>query len=129
MVGLSEAFKTQIDSESWDSIARMALNFQVELSKDDKEAVRLRKKLAVIKHMIHTTMKDPENADRIKDASFFVSLFRTVESLEKDFEKQKLRRNEFLFFLNAVLQKVKSEKLVVHKVLERKNEFKRMKKE
>lgn len=129
MVGLSEAFNAQLDSESWDSIARMALNFQVELSKEDKEAVRLRKKLAVIKHLIHTSMKDPEKADKQIDAAFFVNLFRTVESLEKDFEKQKIRRNEFLFFLNAVLQKVKSEKLVVHKVLERKNEFKRMKKE
>ncbi len=127
MVGLSEAFKLQLDSESWDSIARMALNFQVELSKEDKNAVRLRKKLAIIKHLLHTTMKDPEMADKTMSAAFFVNLFRTVESLELEFEQQKLRKNEFLFFLNALLQKVKSEKLVVHKVLERKNEFKRMK--
>ncbi len=127
MVGLSEAFKEQLDSESWDSIARMALNFQVELSKEDKNAVRLRKKLAILKHVLHTNMKGQEKSDKSIDASFFVNLFRTVESLEKEFEQQKIRRNEFLFFLNAVLQKVKSEKLVVHKVLERKNEFKRMK--
>jgi len=127
MSGLSEAFKSHLDSESWDAIAQMALGFQIELSREDKETHRLRKELTMVKHILYESIRTPESAHKLVNAAFFVRLYKDVARFEKTFDKHKIERIGFLMFLQAVLGKLRKERLVVHKPIERKNEFKMMK--
>ncbi|MBI2079366.1 hypothetical protein HYT84_01265 [Candidatus Micrarchaeota archaeon] len=127
MTGLSEAFKERIEGESWDSIAQMALHFQVDIESDDNKVRRLRKEVGMIKHILHEHLKTPENAEKTLNAAFFVRLVKTITKLEKAAEKHRAERTGFLMFLKAVLHKLKRERLFVFKTLERKDEFKRMK--
>jgi hypothetical protein len=56
-----------------------------------------------------------------------VRLYKTIDKLERSFKRYELERTEFLVFLHAVLHRIKREKLQVHKPLERKNEFRKLK--
>lgn len=116
-----------IEHEGWDGVGRMALNFQVELSEDGKRAARLKKEMILVKHILYESMKKPEDAERFVNAGLFVRLHQTIERLEKELDENRMRRTEFLAFLKVLLQRLKHEKLIVYKTLERKNEFKRMK--
>jgi len=127
MSGLSELLKHRFEGESWDAIAQMAMGFQIELSREDPQTAKIRKELAMIKHILHENMKSPDSAQKFANAAFFVRMYKTLQRLEKEFDKHGLERAEFLMFLEAVLHKIRNERLIVQKPLERKNEFKRLK--
>jgi hypothetical protein len=127
MAGLQRAMEHQLDDESWDSIAQMALSFQIELSEEGRHTARLQKELSLVKHILYESMKTPERVEDCLNASFFIRLYKTLDKLEKSFKKHELERTEFLVFLRAVLHKANRQQLRVHKPLERKNEFRRLK--
>jgi hypothetical protein len=127
MTGLHKAMEHHLENESWDSIAQMAIAFQIELSGESRHAARLRKEMALIKHLLYENIKTPELAERNLDADFYVRLYKTIDKLERSFKRYELERTEFLVFLHAVLHRIKREKLQVHKPLERKNEFRKLK--
>jgi hypothetical protein len=83
--------------------------------------------MTMLKHILYENMKTPEMAEKYANAAFFVRMHQTVSKLEKSFDRHKLERTEFLMFLHALMHKLRREKLIVYKQLERKNEFTRMK--
>lgn len=127
MAELSEDFKRRIEEESWDSVAQMALGFQINITNNSKECRRLSKQLGMVKHLIHEHLRKAEDVDKFLNASFFVRLVKTLDSMEKSLKKYNIEKSEFLIFLKAVLHKLKKERLVVSKTLERKNEFRKLK--
>ncbi|HIH23281.1 TPA: hypothetical protein HA238_06140 [Candidatus Micrarchaeota archaeon] len=124
---LSEEFKKSFENESWDSIAHMALTFQIELDEEDKHQKRLKKELGMLKHVLHHHLKDQEAAARNLNITFFVRLHKTIARLEKAFDRHDVKRREFLVFLKAILHKLRNTRFMVFKTLERKNEFGKMK--
>lgn len=127
MTPLSEHVGMQLESENWDTVARMALSFQIEFEKEDKHTAKLKKEMTLLKHILYENMKTPEMAEKYLNAAFFVRMHQTLARLEKSFDRNNLERTEFIVFLHALMHKLRREKLIVYKQLERKNEFTRMK--
>ena len=120
-------FKQMIEVESWDSIAHLAMTFTVDFEADNKETKRLKKEIAIVKHILHEHLKNPDYSDKFVNGSFFITLVRCIDKFELAFDKHKSKQRDFLIFLKAILSRIKKEKLIVHKPIERKTEFKKMK--
>jgi hypothetical protein len=128
MSALSDSFASQIEAESWDSVGRMALNFQIGIPGNGRKTARLKKEMSLVKHIFHAHTKTEERKDRFVNAAFFVNFHKTLKKLERSFEDNGLPRPELMIFLEAVQLKLRKERLVVYKTLERRGEFERMKK-
>lgn len=116
-----------IEEDNWDSIAHMAMTFNVEFEQENKETKKLKKEIAIVKHILYEHLKDPEQSGKFINGSFFITLVRCIDKFEHAFEKHKSREKSFVIFLKALLKRIKTEKILVHKPAERAVEFKKMK--
>lgn len=124
MIGeLEERMKTKVEEESWDTIATLALSFEIELEKENKELQKVKKEMQIIKHILYEHLQNPEDAKKFITTNFFVKLVKTLEKLEKVLKKYEIERSEFLVFLRMLVFKMRKERLIVFKKLERKTEF------
>ncbi len=117
----------QIENESWEDIAHMAHVFHIELEGDHNGTKKLKKELCFVKHILHEHLCDQDKIQDFVNTSLFITMVKTIDKFEKAFDKHDIKRREFLLFLKAILDKLKKEKLMVEKPMERKVEFKRMK--
>ena len=117
----------QLESESWEDIPRLAHSFHIELDSDSNSTKKLKKELCLVKHILHEHLCNPDNLDSFLNTSLFIKMVEAVDKFEKAFDKNNLRRREFLLFLNAVLGKIRKEKLKAEKPLQRKLELTRLK--
>ncbi|MBN2478485.1 hypothetical protein JXB01_04310 [Candidatus Micrarchaeota archaeon] len=126
---LGKKFEKQVEESEWDSIAEMAKTFQIEFEEETTEVKKLKKKIKMTKRLLYEHLKNPEDAEKtVKNPAFFTGLVKTVEEFEKHLDKHKTSRKELLIFLKALLARVRKEKLKVHKTMQIKKDFQRMKK-
>ena len=124
---LNQEFIKQIEGEDWAYLAKMAISFKLEFETNCSELKKLKKRLGVVKHIVHEHLKDPEYAQAFANTSMFIGLVKTIDDFEAIAERNKMESIEFVVFLKALIQKIKRQKIYALKPLERKVEFKKMK--
>lgn len=119
--------KNRMNPENWDYLAQMAHSFELELEQGEKETAKLQKELQMIKRIIHAHLSNGTAITKFLSAKFVIKLYRTIEKLDKKITTHTQQHKEFLLFLRALLNKMKQEKLVVYKTLEKAVEFRKHK--
>ncbi|MGV8176799.1 MAG: hypothetical protein ACP5NX_03300 [Candidatus Bilamarchaeaceae archaeon] len=120
--------RDRISKESWDSLANMALTLRVEFEGEDKEARKLQKEIAVVKQVLYEHMNAVGKGEaEMNPASMYVRLYKLMETMERKMEKQSPGRHELLYFIDALLMKLKNEKLAVFKPMKMRSEFGKLK--
>jgi hypothetical protein len=115
-----------IDNESWDSLATKLISIPISIGNEDKELLRLRKEMELIKHVMHEQLVS-FNGNNTIDTAVFVGAIKSIDRIEKCLDKRGIKNNEFMIFLRMVLEKMKKQRLVVKKPLEMQKEFGKMK--
>lgn len=126
-MALDSEFKKQIEKEDWTYFANLINTFELKISKTTEENQKLQKELQMTKKVIHAYLSHEEKREKFLSTKFFVKLYSTIKKLETKIEQNNSLHNEFLTFLNVLLYKMKKQKLVVYKVLEKINEFQKHK--
>ncbi|MFH2106818.1 MAG: hypothetical protein ABII22_06160 [Candidatus Micrarchaeota archaeon] len=116
-----------LERETWESLAHLALVFSVEFEKDDHQTRKIKKEVDILKRVIHGHLSTNSVSSQYLNAVFFVNLNKTIKKLEHAFEKNKVKRSDFLIFLKALTNKIRKEKLYVDKPFERVKEFGKLK--
>ncbi|MEW6528674.1 MAG: hypothetical protein AB1391_02180 [Candidatus Micrarchaeota archaeon] len=124
---LHSNIKDRVNFETWEYIAQIAHSFELDLEQGDPEIIKLQKELQMIKRIIHAHLSNGTSITKFLSAKFLIKLYRTIEKLDEKIALHKQQHKEFLIFLRALLGKMKREKLVVYKTLEKKTEFQRHK--
>ena len=115
-----------IDNESWDSLAAKLISIPISIGSEDKELLRLRKEMEVIKHVMHEQLIS-FNGNNTIDTAVLVGAHKSIDRIEKNLDKRGIKNNEFMIFLRMLLEKMKKQRLVVKKPLEMQKEFGKMK--
>lgn len=124
---LHSDLRKRMELEDWGYIAQMAHSFELEIEQGDAQTMKLQKELQMIKRVVHAHLSDEASREKFLSPKFLVKLYRTIEKLDGKIIYQRRWRGEFLTFLRALLHKMKQERLVVYKTLEKANEFHRHK--
>ncbi len=124
---MTSELKRRIEHEDWSYIARMAHAFELEVGEREKEGARLHKELQMVRKVIHAYLSHEQGREKFLSAKFLMRLHRTIRKLDEKFAQHRHMHSEFLTFLRTLLHKMKQEKLVVYKVLEKTREFQRHK--
>lgn len=120
---LDSEIKKRVEQEDWDSLASLAHSFELEIEKGDGETKKLQKELQIIRQVVHAYLSNERERKKFLSAKFLIGMHKTIEKLDKKITEHNYWRGEFLIFLRAILHKMKQEKLIVYKTLEKVNEF------
>lgn len=115
-----------IGDEGWDTLANMLNSMQIDLGKKRGKLKKLQKEMEVVKHILYEQLRS-FNGNQSVDMSFFVGTMKTVSRIEEELEKHGIENNEFMVFLNIVLDRIKKQRLVVKKPMEMQKEFGKLK--
>ncbi|VVB98607.1 Uncharacterised protein [uncultured archaeon] len=124
---LHSELKRRIEGEDWDYIAHMAHTFELDLEQGDAETRKLQKELQMIRRVVHAYLSSERGREKFLSTKFLIKMHKTIAKLEGRMEQNQRWRGEFLTFLHALMHKMKQEKLVVYKTLEKTREFQRHK--
>lgn len=119
--------KKRIVEEDWSYLAHMAHAFELEIESKSDETNRLQKELQMIRKVVHAYLSHEEGRDKFISPKFLVKMHHTIRKLEKKIAHHRHMHGEFLTFLRALMHKMKQEKLVVYKTLEKTREFQKHK--
>lgn len=108
--------------KSWEEIAILARDLETTIHSEEEEARQLEKKMQVIRQVLYENMKDPERMRHLS-SKFYVRLTKILEEMEGQMKKYNAHRHEFIIFLQILLSKLKKEKLVVTRQMDRRVEF------
>jgi hypothetical protein len=124
---LQSELKRRIEEEDWDYIAHMAHTFELDIEQGDADARRLQKELQMVRRVVHAHLSNEKSREKFLSTRFLIKMHRTITKLEAKMEQNQRWRGEFLTFLRALMHKMKKERLVVYKTLEKTREFQRHK--
>ncbi len=124
---LHSDIKKRLEQEDWDYLAHIAHTFEFEIQMKDNEGRRLQKELQVLRKVVHAHLSSEKNREKFLSTKFMVRLHKTIAKLESRIAQNEHLHAEFLAFLRALMHKMKQEKLVVYKILEKTREFQRHK--
>lgn len=124
---LHPELRKRIEQEDWDYLARMAHSFELEMEKDSGDTARLHKELQMVRKVVHAYISHEKGREKFLSTKFLVKMYKTIEKLEDKIAGHEHMHGEFLTFLKALMHKMRQEKLVVYKTLEKTHEFQRHK--
>ncbi|MEM4272052.1 MAG: hypothetical protein QXH30_00505, partial [Candidatus Bilamarchaeaceae archaeon] len=104
----------------------LARDLETTIHSEEEEARQLEKKMQVIRQVLYENMKDPERMRHLS-SKFYVRLTKILEEMESQMQKYNAHRHEFIIFLQILLSKLRKEKLVATRHLDRRVEFGRHK--
>ena len=116
-----------IANEEWETIANALAGLDTGIEENGISTKVLKKKAEMVKKVFYEYMRGGSFQANSIDASFFVGTAKMISSLEKEYEKNKIERREFLIFLKLILYKFRQQKITAKKQLEIRSSFQRMK--
>jgi len=108
--------------KSWEEIAILARDLEIAIDSEEDEARQLEKKIRIIRQVLYENMNDPERM-RHFSTKFYLRLTKILEEMEGQMNKYNMQRHEFVIFIQIILSKLKKEKLVGTRQLDRRVEF------
>lgn len=124
---LQSEHKKRIENEDWDALARLAHAFEFEVTEKSVETAKLIKELQMIKKVVHAYISHEKHRKTFLSPKFLLKMYATIQKLENKIKEHERMHGEFVAFLEDVLHKMKQEKLVVYKTLEKTQEFQKHK--
>ena len=121
-----DSISDSLVSADWDTIAHALMALHSGIKPKDAESRNMRAKLGLIKILMYENIRS-WNGNSSIDLSFFIATYKTIKSLESEFEKKEIRNKELLIFLKLLLYKFEKLKLKAKKPLEVQAEFGKMK--
>ena len=110
----------------WEELAYALKTIESGVEGDDAEAKRLRAQLGVVRVLMYEKIRGWNGEDSI-DLSFFIASFKTIQKLQKEFDRKGVKKQEFLIFLRLLFYKFQKQKLIAKKPLATLAEFDKMK--
>lgn len=110
----------------WDSLAHTMKALSTGVDAKDARSRRLRTKAGLVRMILYDKLRG-FNGDDFIDLAFFIASVKTIRTMERDFDAHRIKRREFLIFLQLLLQKFGRQKLTVKKPRDMLAEFGRMK--
>jgi hypothetical protein len=92
----------------------------------DAGSRRLRTKAGLVRMILYYKLRGLDG-DGSMDLAFFIASVKTIRGMEREFDAHRIKRREFLIFLQLLLQKFGRQKLIVKKPRDMLAEFGRMK--
>ncbi|MBU0586806.1 hypothetical protein KJ780_04795 [Candidatus Micrarchaeota archaeon] len=124
---LSSELRKRITAEDWEYFGHLASTFSLELETTGVKTAKFQKELQMIRKVLHAYMTHEEGRARFISPRFMIGMYKTIKGVEKKIAEDEQKHVEFLAFLNALLYKLRQEKLIVYKTLEKTREFQRHK--
>lgn len=115
-----------IASAEWEAIAKMIASTSIGIEGESPARRRLRTKTGLVKLILTQKIGSFNGNDSI-EMSLFISSFKTIRSIERDYDANLVKRREFLTLLKLLLDKFGKQKLTVKKRRAMLNELDRMK--
>ncbi|MBU0591808.1 hypothetical protein KKF81_00290 [Candidatus Micrarchaeota archaeon] len=110
----------------WATLANMLTTLENGIEPNDATSRKLRAQLGVIRVIVYEKIRG-WNGDRTIDGSFLIGMFKTMNTMEKEYEQKGVKKREFLIFLRLLLHKFKKQKMIVKKPFVTISEFGKMK--
>ncbi|MEW6748231.1 MAG: hypothetical protein AB1295_00800 [Candidatus Micrarchaeota archaeon] len=110
----------------WQELAYALKTIESGIEGDDAESKRLRARLGIARLLIYEKIRG-WNGQSTLDLSFFIGSFKTIQGLQKDYDRQGVKNRELLTFLKLLFYKFEKQKLIVKKPLATLAEFNKMK--
>ena len=110
----------------WEELAYALRTIENGIEGEDAESKRLRAQLGVVRVLMYEKIRG-WNGENTIDLSFFIASFKTIEKLQKGFDKKGIKKREFLIFLKLLFNKFQKQKLIAKKPLATLAEFDKMK--
>lgn len=110
----------------WDALAHALKTISSGVEGNDAASRRLRAQLGMVRMLMYEEISG-WNGNNTIELSFFIASFKTIQSLEREFEARGVKKQEFLIFLKLLFYKFKKQKIKVKKPLATLAEFKKMK--
>ena len=110
----------------WEDLAYALKSIESGVEGDDADSKRLRAQLGVIRVLIYEKIKGWNGQNTI-DLSFFIASFKTIQKVQKEFDRRGIKKREFLTFLKLLFYKFEKQKLIAKKPLDTLAEFDKMK--
>jgi hypothetical protein len=110
----------------WETLAHALKTISSGIEGNDASAKRLRAQLGLVRMLLYNEIKNWNGSGYI-DLSYFIAAFKTVRTVEKEFDARGVKKREFLIFLKLLLYKFEKQKIKVKKPLETIAEFGKMK--
>ena len=115
-----------IASAEWETIAKMIATTSTGIEGQSPAQRRLRTKTGLVKLILSQKIGSFNGNDSI-EMSLFISSFKTIRGIERDYDANKVKRREFLTLLKLLLDKFGKQKLTVKKRLAMLSELDKMK--
>ena len=115
-----------IASAEWEAIAKMIATTSTGVEGKSPRSRRLRTKAGLVKMILVNKLGGFNGNDSI-DMALFISSFKTIHAIEREYDENKVKKREFITLLKLLLHKFGKQKLIVRKRLDMLNEFDRMK--
>ncbi len=103
-----------IANEDWDYLGEFIRMFEFKIKKESEENRKLKKEVEMIKKYLSTLLSE-KNKEKIINAEMLVKTYKTIKKLEKKIDYYDSEYNQFIMVLKAIYEKLKKEKLIVHK--------------
>ena len=110
----------------WEDLAYALKTISHGIEGDDAAAKRLRAQIGMIRMLMYEEIRG-WNGNNSIELSFFIASFKTIQTLQKEFDARGVRKREFLIFLKLLFYKFKKQRILVKKPLATLAEFKKMK--
>ncbi len=116
-----------IINEDWETIARALAGMDTGIEENGSSTKRLKKKAEMVKKVFFERIRDSSFPKESIDASLFVGTAKMIDSLERGYEKNGIKKREFLVFLKLILYKFRQQKITAKKQIEIRSQFSKMK--
>lgn len=115
-----------LTAADWEQLAYALKKVSCGVEGDDPGAKRLRARLGMIRMLMYDEIST-WNGNSSIDLSFFVASFKTIRSVQKEYDSRGIKKREFLIFLKLLFDKFQKQRLKVNKRMDTQAEFGRMK--
>jgi len=110
----------------WDTLAHMLRTLNSGIDANNVKTKRLRTKVGIVRIILCEKMQG-FNGENSIDLQWFMGTFKTLRSMEREFDANAIKKREFLIFLKLLMYKFGKQKLIVKKPRDTLAEFGRMK--
>jgi len=112
---LPDGFHENLKSLPWDSIATIAEEYKIKISKESKELRSLQKELSLSLMIIREKIKQHKDTDNVNfDVKFLKGLLGLLRKSYRASIEYEVDMEEFMILLTLIIEKLKKEKVVVY---------------
>jgi hypothetical protein len=110
----------------WDALAYALKTISIGVEGNDAASKRLRARLGMVRMLMYEEIRGWNGNGSIQ-LSYFIASFKTIQTLQREFDARGIKKREFLLFLKLLFYKFGKQKLIAKKPLAQIAEFKKMK--